>query len=88
MIGSSIGHFKILGLFGKGGMGEVDKAEGTKRDRTVALKFLAQELADNTVFYERAHPALRIIRVRPEPGERATSHRASGAGLNHVVGLS
>ena len=39
MIDKTIGHYRIISLLGKGGMGEVYLAEDTTLDRKVALKF-------------------------------------------------
>ena len=70
MDATPFGHYQLLELMGRGGMGQVYRAFDTLTDRIVALKLLPTHLAEDTVFQQRF---------------RRESHAAAGMNDPHVV---
>ncbi|HSR53815.1 MAG TPA: protein kinase [Acidobacteriota bacterium] len=60
-------RYRIVGMLGKGGMGEVYRAEDIKLGQAVALKFLPRELADDPRRLSRFHDEVRLARQVTHP---------------------
>ena len=61
------GRYRIVGLLGKGGMGEVYRADDLKLGQAVALKFLPAEVNQRTDRLARFHQEVRLARQVSHP---------------------
>src|SRR6185436_4924102 len=61
------GRFRIIGLLGRGGMGEVYRADDLLLGQPVALKFLPRDLAGNPDRLARFYGEVRIARTVSHP---------------------
>jgi serine/threonine-protein kinase len=60
-------RYRIIGQLGKGGMGEVYRADDLKLGQPVALKFLPEKLSKDAAMLERFHREVRTARKVSHP---------------------
>ena len=77
-------RYRVLELLGKGGMGNVYKAEHTLMNRTVALKVIDQELVRNDQAIERFRREAQSAAQLAHPNI-VTAHDAEQAGDVHFL---
>lgn len=68
MVGTTLSHYRVLELLGRGGMGEVYAAEDLKLRRRVALKVLPVEMAENAERRRRFEREAQAVAALNHPG--------------------
>src|SRR5688500_2393347 len=77
-------RYRIVALLGKGGMGEVYRAEDTKLGQQVALKFLPSQFAADREKLERLYGEVRLGRQVSHPNV-CRMYDVAEAGGHHFI---
>ncbi len=83
--GTRLGPYEIVSRIGAGGMGEVFRAKDTRLDRTVAVKTLPSELANNTQLRIRFQREAKAISALSHPNICALYDVGEHEGVDYLV---
>lgn len=82
---TNIGSFQILGLLGRGGMGEVFRARDTRLDRLVAIKSLPPHFLHDQDRVARFEREARVLASLSHPGIAAIHGLEEADGQRYLV---
>src|SRR5689334_991272 len=78
-------RYRVVGLLGRGGMGEVYRADDLELNQSVALKFLPEKVARNAGDLARLRQEVRVARQIAHPNVCRTYDIAEADGQVFVV---
>jgi serine/threonine protein kinase len=85
LIGQTLSQFKITGLLGQGGMGEVYLAEDTKLGREVAIKVLSEAFVVDAERFARFEREAHVLASLNHPNIAAIYDLAEDGGTHLLV---
>jgi eukaryotic-like serine/threonine-protein kinase len=85
VVGTTLGHYRITSLLGRGGMGEVYRARDLRLDREVAVKILPPRLANDPEALPRFEREAKAVAALSHPNILAIHDFGHEGGVHYAV---